>query len=172
VTKLESVRRPDPLRHTTPELFHRLNGGKSHRSIDFSSPADLARLRVEMLQADVVITSSRSRAFQQLGLEPAAIFADNPSLVWVAITGYGWDGEQADRVAFGDDAAAAGGLVARSRAGAPRFLGDALADPLTGVAAGAGALAALLQGGGVLVDAALSRCAAAAAALLEPVRSS
>ena len=47
--------------------------------------------------------------------------------------------------------------------GAPRFLGDALADPLTGLSAAAGALGALLEGGGVIVDAALARTAAAAA---------
>jgi crotonobetainyl-CoA:carnitine CoA-transferase CaiB-like acyl-CoA transferase len=35
-------------------------------------------------------------------------------------------------VAFGDDAAVAGGLVGRSAAG-PVFCGDAIADPLTGL---------------------------------------
>ena len=47
----------------------------------------------------------------------------------------------------------------------PRFLGDALADPLTGLAAAAGTLRALEQGGGLIVDAALARAAAGAAAL-------
>jgi hypothetical protein len=46
----------------------------------------------------------------------------------------------------------------------PTFVGDALADPLTGLAAAEGGLRALLAGGGVLVDAAMARCAAGAAA--------
>jgi crotonobetainyl-CoA:carnitine CoA-transferase CaiB-like acyl-CoA transferase len=116
-----------------------------------------------MLDADVVISSARSRAFEQLGLAPATLFAERPDLVWVAISGYGWTGEAADRIAFGDDAAAAGGLVSWTARG-PRFLGDALADPLTGLAAAAGALRALADGGGVIVDAALARAAAGAAA--------
>jgi crotonobetainyl-CoA:carnitine CoA-transferase CaiB-like acyl-CoA transferase len=83
----------------------------------------------------------------------------------VAITGHGWCGDVADRVAFGDDAAAAGGLVRWTAKGEPRFVGDAIADPLTGLAATLGALAALGQGGGFLVDAALARVAAQACAL-------
>lgn len=165
VTKIESASRPDPSRVATPALFQRLNGQKTLTRLEFKDKDARARLFEEIAAADVVITSARPRAFDQLGLAPQAIFAANPGLVWVAITGYGWTGEGADRVAFGDDAAAAGGLVGWSRSGAPRFLGDALADPLTGLAAAAGALEALGHGGGVLVDAAMARCACAAAAL-------
>jgi hypothetical protein len=169
VVKVESLERPDPVRHATPALFERLNGGKSARQIPFSRADAVARLRDDIAAADVVITSARPRAFEQLGLAPAEMFAANPGLVWVAVTGYGWTGDGADRVAFGDDAAAAGGLVRWTPGGAPRFLGDALADPLTGLSAAAGALRGLIQGGGVLVDAALARCAAGAAAMRAPI---
>jgi hypothetical protein len=160
VAKVESVRRPDPTRATTPDFFRRLNGAKSDLILDMTQADGLARLRGEVLTADVLITSARPRAFAPLGLAPEEVFAGNPDLVWVAITGYGWTGEAASRVAFGDDAAAAGGLVRWTNTGAPRFLGDALADPVTGLAAVAGALRGLMSGGGVLVDAALARCAA------------
>ena len=124
----------------------------------------------------MVITSARPRAFEQLGLTPEALFARNPRLTWVAITGYGWWGDGADRVAFGDDAAAAGGLVRRTARGEPRFLGDALADPLTGLAAAAGALGTVGRGGGFLVrcgaggtrTAAERRCASAAPSEARP----
>jgi len=109
-------------------------------------------------EADILVTSARARAFPALGLSADALFARNPGLVWVAITGHGW---ASDRVGFGDDTAAAGGLVRWTAEGAPRFVGDAVADPLTGMAAAAVAMAALAGGGGVLVDAALSRVAAA-----------
>jgi hypothetical protein len=166
VTKVESRSRPDAGRAATPEFYARLNGAKGELTLDFRQAADRARLRQMILAAEVVITSARPRAFQQLGLAPDGLFAERPDLVWVAISGYGWRGEGADRVAFGDDAAAAGGLVAWTARGQPRFLGDALADPLTGLAAAAGALQALGAGGGAIVDAALARTAAGAAAEL------
>jgi crotonobetainyl-CoA:carnitine CoA-transferase CaiB-like acyl-CoA transferase len=165
VVKVESARRPDPSREATPEFFHRLNAGKGELALDFDVASDRARLRDMILAADVVITSARPRAFAQLGLAPAEIFAARPDLVWVAISGYGWTGPEADRVAFGDDAAAAGGLVSWTPRG-PRFIGDALGDPLTGLAAAVGALRALSEGGGVVVDAALARTSAGAAAEL------
>ena len=113
-----------------PGFHARLNGGKRDVSLDFSDPADRAVLRQRLVGADVVITSARLRAFEQLGLAPQEIFAANPALVWVAVSGYGWTGDAADRVAFGDDAAAAGGLVRWGEVGVPGFGGDELDDPL------------------------------------------
>jgi hypothetical protein len=165
VTKVESFTRPDPTRTSTPEFFRRLNGSKSELRLDFASAEGRARLHDAFAGADVVITSARPRAFAGLGLSPERVFAANPSLVWVAITGYGWTGAAGERVGFGDDTAAAGGLVRWTPAGEPRFQGDALSDPVTGLAAALGALQALEDGGGVLVDAAMAGSAAAAAAL-------
>ena len=164
VTKIESPRRPDPTRQSTPEFFQRLNGRKAELAFDFTTRDGRGRLRETILAADVVITGARPRGLASLGLAVETLMAEKPGLVWVAITGYGWTGPGANRVAFGDDAAAAGGLVGWE-GGAPRFLGDALADPVTGLAAAAGALQALEAGGGLLVDAALARSAAAAGAL-------
>ena len=68
-------------------------------------------------------------------------------------------GPSADRVAFGDDAAAAGGLVVWDGEG-PCFCGDAVADPLSGMAAAAAALAALEQGGRWVLDVSMADVAA------------
>jgi hypothetical protein len=159
VTRYESATRPDTSRLAMPAVFARLNARKAHIDLDFSIPSDRARLEAAIVAADVVVTSARPRAFLGLGLTPETIFAHNPGLIWVAITGYGWFGEAADRVGFGDDAAAAGGLVRWTSAGRPRFIGDAVADPLTGLAAAAATLQALADGGGVLLDAALAQVA-------------
>ena len=167
VEKVESERRPDPTGTSTPEFFRRLNGRKFELRFDFATPAGRARIAEAIATADILITSARPRAFAGLGLEPESVFGANPALVWVAITGYGWTGAASERVAFGDDAAAAGGLVGWTAEAEPRFLGDALADPVTGLAAAAGALAALEAGGGVIVDVAMARCAAAAAVVCE-----
>ncbi len=158
VTRYESLYRPDPTREAAPRFYHRLNGTKTRMTVDFGSAAGRAILAEAIAGADIVITSARARAFDALGLSPEAMFARNPGLVWVAITGHGW---ASDRVAFGDDAAAAGGLVRWTQGGAPRFLGDAIADPLTGMAGAAAAMRAMADGGGVLIDAALARVAAA-----------
>ena len=125
----------------------------------------MRQLRERIATADILIANARARAFEQIGLAPHIVFDLNPRLVWVAITGYGWSGPGASRIGFGDDTAAAGGLLRWTSAGQPRFLGDALADPLTGLAAAAATLAALEQGGGQLVDAALARTPAVIAAL-------
>lgn len=78
-----------------------------------------------------------------------------PGRVWISVTGYGRDDPQ-QRVAFGDDAAIAGGLVAHAADGTPVFCGDAIADPLTGLLAGLAALAGDAAGGGYLVDVAMA----------------
>ncbi|PZQ62523.1 MAG: CoA transferase [Phenylobacterium zucineum] len=159
VVRVESVRRPDPSRRSTPGLFARLNGAKSERPLDLADPAGHARLLDLIRAADVVITSARRRGLASIGLDPLALVRAVPGLVWVAISGYGQVGP--DRPAFGDDAAAAGGLL-RWADGEPCFLGDALADPVTGLAAAASALAALQAGGGVVVDAGMAPAAARA----------
>lgn len=164
VIKVESRGRPDPVRESLPAMFSLLNGGKESVVLDFTRASDLERLRALIGRADLVIGSARPRAFEQLGLVPEALIARQPGLTWVAITAHGWCGESRNAVGFGDDAAAAGGLLARDAAGRPQFMGDALADPLTGIAAAAGAFTALAEGGGLLVDAALSRTAAFVAA--------
>ncbi|WP_260582923.1 CoA transferase [Sphingopyxis sp. PET50] len=155
VVKVESNGRPDPTRLHTPQLDARLNGGKKLVSMDL----DTAELLAVIGAARVLITSARPHALARLGLDEAGLFAINPGLLWIAITAHGWTGDAAMRVGFGDDCAAAGGLV-RWEGEAPRFLGDALADPLTGMTAATLALEALADGRCGLLDVSLARTAA------------
>ncbi|ODT86963.1 CoA transferase [Phenylobacterium sp. SCN 70-31] len=162
VTKVESVRRPDPTRATTPGFHKALNGAKAELALDLATPAGQAGLRDRIVQADVLITSARPRALPSLGLDADTLLGTNPGLVWVAITGHGWAGEAGVRVAFGDDAAAAGGLVGRV-GDAPAFLGDALADPVAGLAAAAAVLTALADRRGAFLEVSMAGAAASAA---------
>ena len=66
------------------------------------------------------------------------------------------------RVALGDDAAAAGGLVGWVDDG-PVFIADAVADPLTGLVAAHAVVEAVRGGGRWLVDIALARVASTVA---------
>ena len=101
----------------------------------------------------------------RLGLDEERLFSLNPGLLWIAITAHGWRGEGAMRIGFGDDCAAAGGLVRREGA-APLFLGDALADPLTGLTAATWALEAIAAGRSGLLDVALAQTAASFASAI------
>ena len=160
VIKVESTRRPDGARLGPPDFYNRLHAGQESVALDFTTAESRAQLARLIARADVVIEGTRPRALEQLGVDVEAAFRANPALVWVSVTGYGRTGPWRNHVGFGDDAAAAGGLVAWDDAGAPVFVGDALADPVGGLMAAAGAFAALATGGGFLVDVALREAAA------------
>ena len=157
VIKVESAHRPDGARGGNQNFWTWLHAhDREALVVDFRSDAGRAELRTIVERADVVIEGSRPRALRQLGLVAEEIMSATPGKVWVSITGYGRDDTAAERVAFGDDAAVAGGLVAWDASGAPVFCGDAIADPLTGLCAAAGIARALARGGGVLLDVAMA----------------
>lgn len=162
VTKVESTTRPDGARRGNRAFYQWLHREAAEATVDFTSAAGRAEL-VDLLDAaDVVLESSRPRALRQLGIVAEHWLAAEPGRVWLSITGYGRTDPEPGRVAFGDDAAAAGGLVAYDPAlpDTPLFVGDAIADPLTGITAAQAVLDALGDGGGVLVDVALAGVAA------------
>ena len=159
VIKVESVGRPDGARRGPPAFFDLLHGGHESVAFDFRLPTDVEMLRRLVRSADVVIEASRPRALANLGIERRSV---RPSSVWVSITGHGRSGGAAERVAFGDDAAAAGGLVVSDGDGLC-FCGDAIADPLSGLFATASTLDALSRGGHWTVDVAMSRVAGSVA---------
>jgi crotonobetainyl-CoA:carnitine CoA-transferase CaiB-like acyl-CoA transferase len=146
VIKAESLQRPDNLKLGRPDLYAELNGDKTIVTFDWNDPDALPSL---IADADVVIESARPRALEQRG-----VFAAETGVhVWASITGYG---RASNRVAFGDDAAVAGGLVRYGPDGTPRFTGDALADPPTGQFAYQAITAALTRDESVLLDIAMA----------------
>jgi hypothetical protein len=158
VVKVESTTRPDGARLGPDRFYDRLHHGHETVALDFTDPADLDVLFELVATADVVIEGSRPRALEQLGIHAAELAAAGP-IVWVSITAHGREGAARHRSGFGDDAAVAGGLVAWDEGG-PCFVADAIADPLTGMAAASEATAAVERGGGWLLDVSLSRIAA------------
>lgn len=156
VVKVESPGRPDGTRAGPPGFFDWMNAGKLSYATEFADP----ELRSLLAVADVVIEGSRPAALHRRGLGAEQV----PALdgrVWVRITGHGAAGREAEWVAFGDDAAAAGGLLGDG----PVFVGDAIADPLTGLQAAVAVTESLARGGGELIDVAMSAVAAGYAAL-------
>ena len=79
--------------------------------------------------------------------------------MWLSITAHGRRPPHDVRTGFGDDAAVAGGVVARDRRG-PVFCADAVADPATGLLGAVAVVDRLLAGGRWLLDVALARAGA------------
>lgn len=161
VVKVESSARPDGARGSDQRFFDWLHAGHHSVALDFTTEQGRAALAALIDAADIVIEASRPRALGHLGLAPTQL-RHRRGKIWLSITGYGR--ARPDRVAFGDDAAVAGGLVgwANNR---PVFCADAVADPLTGVCAALAVSDAVAHGGGMLLDVALRDVAAAFAAV-------
>ena len=157
VVTLESTGRPDGARRGDPELHRLLHQGNSFVTVDLHDSVGVAELHRLVGHADLVVSSARMRALQQLALDPFDIVERSPGLTWVGISAYGLTGPWSNRIGYGDDAAVAGGLVIREPT--PMFCADAIADPITGLYAAIAALALSASGGGV-IDAALRDTAA------------
>ncbi|HEX3459619.1 MAG TPA: CoA transferase [Acidimicrobiales bacterium] len=160
VVKVESRSRPDGARGV-PAFYRWLHpGDQCTEVLDFERPDGRERLRSLLETADIVIEASRPRALEQLGVGPGAL-SPRAGRIWLSVTGYGRDTPGRDWVAFGDDAAVAGGLVGKDPEGDPVFIGDAIADPVTGLFGALAVFQAAEAGGGQLIDLAMSRCAGA-----------
>jgi CoA-transferase family III len=170
VVKVEDPERPDGARVGDAPLYDRLHRGHELLSVSFASAEGRERLRSLVSDADVVVEASRPRALGHLGFSPEGFLQAREGRTWISITGYGRRGPRANHVAFGDDAAAAGGLVGWCAAPpsgtgvpgepVPVFCADAVADPLSGLYAAFGGLGSMASGGGHLVDVSMSAAAA------------
>jgi crotonobetainyl-CoA:carnitine CoA-transferase CaiB-like acyl-CoA transferase len=155
VVKVESPSRPDGTRRGEPAFFDWMNTGKRSYCVDFDSESDA--LRRLLSAADIVIEGSRPAALRRRRLS-AEDLPGQPGRIWLRINGHR---DQPDRPAFGDDAAVAGGLVGAG----PVFLGDAIADPLSGLEATRAVGESLSRGGGEVIEVSMAQVAARYAAL-------
>jgi len=130
VIKVESAQRPDGARFGPTAFFDLLNAGKASVALDLQTALGRDQLRALIAEADIVIEGSRPRALQQLGLSAEELLADNPGLTWIGITGYGRAGDEANWIAFGDDAGVSAGLSGflATPQGTPIFCGDAIGE--------------------------------------------
>jgi hypothetical protein len=156
VITVEDLNRPDGARFGPPLFYADLHAGHDSVHFDFTSEAGRADLIELVAESDIVIEASRPRALRRLGLIAEEVVAARPGRTWLSITGYGRDRFEGNRVAFGDDAAAAGGLIALDGQRRPLFCADAIADPLTGLRAALAVVASQLAGGGHLLDVAMA----------------
>jgi hypothetical protein len=156
VIKVASSRRPDGARNGPAAFFDLMHGGKRSVALDLSTVDGHSALLRLLRSTDIVVESSRPRALAQMGIDAVRLVETIPGLVWISITGHGRSEPEAGWVAFGDDAAAAGGAcVAAGSMESPIFCADAVADPLTGIHAALIAMASHQTGRARLVDVSL-----------------
>lgn len=155
VIKVETPNRPDGARFGNRGFYDLLHSG--HESVVLDPDTDSGRRAMACLvaAADIVVEASRPRALERFGLDARTACAAGTT--WVSITACGRD---SPAVGFGDDVAASSGLVAADEAGCPMFVGDAIADPLTGLTAAVRAMSAPPAGPGHLWEISMSEVVA------------
>lgn len=164
----------DPMRHAFGSLgigkaipnpaFAQDNRGKRSVVLDLRDPEARDRLEALLGTADVLLTNLRPDALDGLGLEPTATLARHPRLVYCSVSGYGLRGPDRNRPAYDIGAFwARSGLSVQlaSSDGVPLNARGGIGDHISGLAALAGLLAAVLEqrhtGRGRVVDVSLLR---------------
>jgi len=126
------------------------NDNRSKRSIALDLTAEEGRAVVlELVDgADVFLTNVRLAGLARRGLDPESLLDRNPRLVYAAITGYGLEGEDADRAAYDVGAYwARSGLAAllSQPGGPPPFQRGGMGDHGAAMSAAAAVSAALFR---------------------------
>jgi hypothetical protein len=155
VVKVESRTRPDGARKGPRAFFALLHDGHRQVTIDFDN--EIEQLAELIHNADLVLESSRPRAMEQLGIDAKEVVESGTS--WLSITAAG---RTSNAVGFGDDVAVRAGLRVTVD-GRISPVGDAIADPLAGIAAALAATRALQSEAASLIDVSMLHVAAGAA---------
>jgi crotonobetainyl-CoA:carnitine CoA-transferase CaiB-like acyl-CoA transferase len=108
VIKVEPPARGDATRllgvrpgHTDSALHRRWNRGKRSLAVDTTTPAGLDILRRLIPQVDVIIEGLRPGTLEKMGLGWADLTALNPTVVMIALSGYGQTGPYRDLPSHG-----------------------------------------------------------------------
>jgi crotonobetainyl-CoA:carnitine CoA-transferase CaiB-like acyl-CoA transferase len=146
----DTARNSQPARHQGMSgLALNLQRNKRSLALDLKAPEGRKAARAVVGGADVVVTNMRRAALERLGLDPAAVRAEHPRLIYCVANGFGSSGPYADRPAY-DDAIQAGsglawlqGRVATD--GEPRYLPTIVVDKVCGMAVAQAVLVALVH---------------------------
>jgi crotonobetainyl-CoA:carnitine CoA-transferase CaiB-like acyl-CoA transferase len=127
-----------------------VNRNKRSIRLDLKTDDGRAVLRRLLERADVVVENYRVGGFARLGFDDAALTALNPSLVHLAISGYGPTGPDADRPGYDFVLQAEAGLMSITgfpdeEDGHPSKVGVAISDVVTGLFGSVSVLASLVR---------------------------
>jgi crotonobetainyl-CoA:carnitine CoA-transferase CaiB-like acyl-CoA transferase len=139
------------------------NRNKRSIAVDLKSPRGLEIARRLIAGADIVVENYRPGVATRLGIDPAAVQAEHPTLIWASISGFGQQGALRDRPAYDMVVQALSGVMSLTgHPGAPAArLGIPAGDVVAGLYAVIGILAALSArtetGVGRIVDVSMLR---------------
>ncbi len=142
--------------------FLRVNRNKKSITLDLKTKEGKETFLALARKADIVVENLRPGAMDRLGIGYETLSAENPRLIYVAISGFGQKhilpSPYIDRPAFDIIGQALSGLMYRPdrQDESPVYLGFSLADINSGIVAAYGAMLALFQrtvtGKGQLID--------------------
>ncbi|WP_224825064.1 CaiB/BaiF CoA-transferase family protein [Cognatishimia sp. MH4019] len=121
------------------------NAGKSSVTLNLKDPRGADLLKRLVRSADVVVENYRPGVMARLGLGPEVLRAENPRLIYAAISGFGQDGPWRDRPAYDQIVQGVSGVMSiTGRAGeGPLRAGYPVADTVGGLTAAMAICAAL-----------------------------
>ncbi|SFS11288.1 CaiB/BaiF CoA transferase family protein [Yoonia litorea] len=155
VIKVEAVGRGDLARNlgADPTLsakgmgisFLAQNAGKQSMTLNLKDTRGKEALRRLVKTADVLVENFRPGVMDRLGLGPDTLRADNPRLIYCAISGFGQDGPWAKRPAYDQIIQGASGVMAATGDDntGPLRVGYPIADTVGGLTAAMAISAAL-----------------------------
>ena len=139
-------------------FFINANRNKKSLVLDLKTKKGKAAFFKLVEKSDVVMTSIRPAAMERLGIDFTACRQTNPSLIYVALVGFGQSGPYAKRPAYDDIIQGVSGMAAMQggREGDPTFVNASVCDKICSQIAAHATLAALFartkSGTGQLVE--------------------
>ena len=139
-------------------FFINANRNKKSLVLDLKSRKGKAAFFKLLEKSDIVMTSIRPAAMERLGIGFKACKEINPSLIYVALVGFGQSGPYAKRPAYDDIIQGVSGMAAMQggREGNPTFVNASVCDKICSQIAAHATLAALFartkSGTGQLVE--------------------
>ena len=121
------------------------NRGKRSIALDMKQPGAVLAVKRMAAKADVFVEAFRPGVADRLGVGYAALSADNPELIYLAVSGYGQSGPYAQRPATDTVVQAFSGMMAlnRDQTGRPARINFLAPDTIAGLFAFQAVAAAL-----------------------------
>jgi crotonobetainyl-CoA:carnitine CoA-transferase CaiB-like acyl-CoA transferase len=133
----------------TAAYYLAVNRNKRSLQLDLKTADGVAVLRRLLPTGDVLVENFRAGGFARLGFDDEALASLNPSLVHLAISGFGLDGPSAELPGYDFVIQAVSGLMsitgdADAEGGQPTKVGVAISDVVTGMLGAVSVVSALV----------------------------
>ncbi len=130
-------------------IFHAINRNKQSYAADLKNPDDLAKVKLLLAKADVMMHNFRPGVMERIGLDYETVKQINPGIVYAEVSGYGTEGPWKDLPGQDLLLQSASGLtwLSNNHDEDPTPMGVAVVDIMAGTHVAQGILAALYKKG-------------------------